>query len=230
MLIASDYPPPGLGIGGGSGLTVNNNRVVEDERGAVAIEMAVAFIILVIVLLGLTEVCIATVQQKQADHAFDVFSELVMSQRDPINCQDLDNYYQMSLSTFLAGNIGSNLYSKAKNSDSFNSQVFGIRVAGVAFERVNGNRVQETTLWQSHYNTSHAFSVGNSDLIPKNLESEGEFYVVVEGETRLRPMFSFIFGNKGDLIVHNVQPIISVPRYQPTITMSGSQTGTCSHL
>ena len=199
-----------------------------ERSGAVAVEMAAVFGLLTVALLGLVEVGISQTQQKYADHAFAVFSELLMSHRGDVTCEQIDEYFTLAVQTFNTGNVGpeQSQGNFTSGSEQPKSKPIRLRVAGVEIERDSNGSVRQVVKWHSRKDFSTEYSLGPQNILPTNLEIEGQFYFVVEGRTYLYPAFNLLSGG-GEPLIEDIEPHIFLPRYQSTTDMTGTKTSWC---
>ena len=201
----------------------------ESTAGAVAVEMAAAIAFMTVALLGLTEVGIAYIQQKHAEHAFAVFAELMMSHQGDVTCRDIDDYFDLALEAYNTGIVGARAKpSKFNGSDSSRNNPFRVRLAGLSINRDQNGRLKQTTKWHARKDYGTDFSLGDGTVVSKSLEIEDQFYIVIEGKSILYPAFNFLFGSNAT-IANSIEPHVVVPRYQTTTLMTGRTTNTCEY-
>ena len=198
-----------------------------DRSGAIAPEMAVCLAFMTIALLGLVEVGIAKTQEQYADHGYAVFGELVMSHEGDLACSDLDDYFQLALEAYTTGNIGGQGPQGDFSANSTSNEPFAVRVAGVEVVRESSGNLRSSIAWHAFYDESTDFTVDQIFDLPSALETEGEFYLIVEGHTRIAPAFGFLFHGDDALVIHNFERQILTPRYQSKLTAAGRQSANC---
>lgn len=198
------------------------SRLKDDRSASIAVEMASATAFMVIALIGFVEAGIAKTQESFADHGYAVFGELVMSHEGPITCSDLDGYFRLAQQAYATGNIGNAMSAGDAPSP------FALRVAGIEVLREGRHgRVEPKVMWHAHYDVDTDFALDETVSLPDALENESDFYILLEGRTRISSAFSFLVKAADELLIEREETRIITPRYQTKMIASGSSTTNC---
>jgi len=207
-------------------------RARANERGAIAVEVALIAPILAMIAFASYDLSAITKSRDRAQTVFYTVSDTVSSRTDHVTCDYLDMIGDLAYESYSTGNYGSRDGEKTKLSDSgasdFRFQMRGLLVQDPATDpTANPNNLKARVIWAFHRthnkiaNEAHR-APGKLVSIPPEYRVAGEFYTHVQARHFLRPPLN-LYDYFPDRFKQQRYDYFMAPRYVPMIDLIGPE-------